>query len=337
MERKDFLKKLTLGSGMLAAPFLKTSARAKNLSRLKPQRIKQGDVAAIISPAGRVVESDDIEQAVQAVKKLGLKPKLGENLGTDWGYLGGRDTQRLNDLHNAFSDPEVKVIFPIRGGFGTSRLLPMLDFDLIRNNPKAFVGFSDNTSLILSMNQFAGLVTFYGPNALFDWTDYTSDNWRKVLMSTKPVDSFPYLSEKKLKRKSIVEGKAKGELLGGNLSLLIQTLGTRWEIDTRDKILFFEDVNESPYEVDRMLTHLWLARKLQVARGFAIGHFTNTGSNGEIDVMEVIRDRFEPLGKPCYVGISTGHVSNILTLPVGINVELDATTGKMSTAEGAVV
>jgi len=339
MDRKSFIEKLTLGSGLLAAPFVHTSPKSapKKPPLLKPPKISKGDVAAIVSPAGSVVSSGDIKEAMMAVQRLGLKPKLGKNLGESWGYLGGRDTQRLNDLHDAFTDPEVKVIFPIRGGFGTSRLLPMLDFELIRNHPKAFVGFSDNTSLVISMNQFARMVTFYGPNALFDWTTYTSQNWRQILMYSRPFGQFPYVTEKKLKRESIVKGKTTGELMGGNLSLIIQTLGTRWEVDTRDKILFFEDVNESPYEIDRMLTHLWLARKLQVAKGFAIGHFTNTGKDTSIDVIDVLRDRFEPLGKPCYVGLSTGHVSNILTLPVGVNVEFDATSGTMRAIESAVI
>lgn len=337
MDRKQFIKRLTASSGLLVAPFVHTSAKSGSSSVLKPSKIRHGDTAAIVSPAGSVVSNDDISEAVKSVKRLGLKPKLGENLGARWGYLGGRDTERLTDLHNAFKDPSVKVIIPIRGGYGTSRLLPMLDFDLIHRHPKVFVGFSDNTSLIVTMNQFAGLVTFYGPNALFDWTPYTEENWRKVLMNSQPAGQLrPPTTEKNDSAKSIVPGKANGRLIGGNLSLLTQTLGTEWEIDTRDKILFFEDVNESAYRIDRMLTHLWLARKLQVARGFAIGHMTNIKKSDELDVMEVIRDRFEPLGKPCYVGVSTGHISNILTLPVGVNVKLDATQGTLNAVESAV-
>lgn len=303
--------------------------------------VRPGDVAAIVSPAGSVVSDDDINEAVEGVRRLGLIPKLGKNLGARWGYLGGRDTQRLQDLHEAFEDPDVKVVFPIRGGYGTSRLLPMIDFDLIRRNPKAFVGFSDNTSLVLSMNQFSGLVTFYGPNALFDWTPYTQENLRRVIMNSNPAGIFPFPDSQPeidlLPPFPIVKGKATGQLIGGNLSLLIQTLGTEWEIDTRGKILFFEDVNESPYRIDRMLTHLWLARKLQVAAGFAIGQITESKSSDTLDVKEVLRDRFEPLGKPCYVGFSTGHISNILTLPLGVDVELDSNRGILRATESAVI
>ena len=341
MDRKRFLKALGFSSGLIAAPWVITESKAKPsrgyANLVKPTRIRRGDVAAIVSPAGSVVSGDDIDEAVRAVKRLGLKPRLGKHLGERWGYLGGRDTQRLRDLHHAFEDPEVKVVFPIRGGYGSSRLLPMLDFELIRRHPKAFVGFSDNTSLIVTMNQFAGLVTFYGPNALSEWTPYTEDNWRKMLMYSRPAGILNPPEKERSQRKSIVGGNVRGQLVGGNLSLLIQTLGTDWEIDTRDKILFFEDVNESAYRIDRMLTHLWLARKLQVARGFAIGHMTNITNNGsQLDVSEVIRDRFEPLGKPCFVGISTGHISNILTLPLGINAELDATYAELKAVESAV-
>lgn len=343
MDRKKFLKNLSLASGLLSAPWIHTSLKTANAesskkrSLVKPPQISPGDTVAIVSPAGSVVSSEDIDQAAVSVKELGLKPKLGEHLGKRWGYLGGRDTQRLEDLHNAFKDPEVKAIIPIRGGYGSSRLLPMLDFELIRRHPKVFVGFSDNTSLIVTINQIARMVTFYGPNALYDWTDYTRQNWQLMLMNSRPAGLLNPPPSETSTHESIVEGNVQGELLGGNLSLLVQTLGTEWEIDTRDKIIFFEDVNESPYRIDRMLTHLWLARKLQVAKGFAIGHLTNMRSNGTgLDVREVIRDRFEPLGKPCYVGVTTGHISNILTLPLGISAKLDATNGTLKAIESAV-
>lgn len=338
MDRKDFIKKLSLSSGLLAAPYLNLNRRMdsyydKGLE--KPKVIRKGDVAAIISPASSVTRDSDIQEAVNAVKNLGLKPKLGKHLGDHWGYLGGRDTQRVDDLHAAFRDPDVSVIFPIRGGYGSARLLPMIDFDLIRKNPKAFVGYSDNTSLIISMFQFSNLVTFYGPNASSDWTPYTKSNWKKVLMKDKPAGTFD--PSKDTHDKTIVKGVARGQLFGGNLSLLLETLGTEWEIDTSGKIIFFEEVHETPYRIDRMLTHLWLARKLQVAAGFAIGHITRVPDDGEgITVADVIRDRFAPLGKPCYVGLSTGHVENILTLPVGVEVELDATNGTLSAVESAV-
>lgn len=349
MDRKSFLRNLTTAAGILAAPAILTSKNrsdsnvSKGVSqRLKPQRIKQGDVAAIISPAGSVVGKDDIQEAINSVKRLGLKPKVGKNLGERWGYLGGRDTARLNDLHNAFKDPEVDMIFPIRGGYGSSRLLPMVDFDLIKKHPKAFVGYSDNTSLIVAMNQFTGLVTFYGPNALSDWTPYTRKSWVDVLMQSQPPGIFESYVERKslddpIPYDRIYGGKVQGQLMGGNLSLLIQTLGTEWEIDTRGKILFFEDVNESPYRIDRMLTHLWLAGKLQDAAGIAVGHITNIKDGNSIDVLDVIRDRFEPLGKPCYVGLSTGHIANILTLPVGVEVQLDADKGLLKAVESAVI
>ncbi len=342
MDRKGFIKRLTATSGLLIAPFVTTDAKSRiPVPFLKPPRVRPGDTAAIVSPAGSVVSKEDVENAVASLHKLGLKTKLGANLGSRWGYLGGRDTERLTDLHEAFLDPEVKVIFPIRGGYGSSRLLPMIDFDLIRRNPKAFVGFSDNTSLIVTMNMFSNMVTFYGPNAHFDWTNYTRENLQKVLMNNTPAGLMEAplgVNGRRASHTTIVPGKATGQLIGGNLSLLIQTLGTEWEIDTRGKILFFEDVNESPYRIDRMLTHLWLARKLQVAAGFAIGQITVTRDRSDdMDLMNVIRDRFEPLGKPCFIGMATGHVSNILTLPLGVQMEVDATAGTLRTVESAVV
>ena len=233
---------------------------------LRPPRVRQGDVAAIVSPAGNLSTNGEVEECRECSSGTGAATTPGSQCrAAGWGYLGGRDTERVNDLHDAFADPEVKVIFPLRGGYGTSRLLPMLDFELITRNPKAFVGFSDNTSLVLSLNAYAGLVTFYGPNAHFDWTNYTRQNLTRVIMNQQPVGLMenPVSGNGRplLAHTTIVPGRAAGPLIGGNLSLIVQTLGTPWEIDTRGKILFFEDVNESPYRIDRMLTHLWLARK----------------------------------------------------------------------------
>lgn len=343
MNRKGFIKKLTLGSGLLLAPFVRTESKVSVSAVMhRPPMIRPGDTAAIVSPAGSLVGDVDIQAAVKSLQELGLKTKLGANVGSKWGYLGGRDSERVSDLHDAFEDPDVKVIFPLRGGYGSSRLLPMVDFDLIRRNPKAFVGFSDNTSLIVSMNMFSNIVTFYGPNAHFDWTAYTRENLTRVLMNRTPAGLLeqPVAANGRAlnRHTTIVPGSARGALMGGNLSLLVQTLGTEWEVDTRGKILFFEDVNESPYRIDRMLTHLWLARKLQVAAGFAIGHITVLRDRrDDLDLMSVIRDRFEPLGKPCFLGVPTGHVSNILTLPLGVEVEMDANRGSLRTTESAVI
>ncbi len=342
MDRKGFLKKtLAVGGALSIGPFVHVEGKSRVSGLLaKPPRVRAGDTAAIVSPAGNVFSKDDLDKALTAVERLGLKPKLGDNMGSRWGYLAGRDTERLQDLHQAFEDPDVKVIFPIRGGYGSSRLLPMLDFELIRRHPKAFIGFSDNTSLVVAMNMFANMVTFYGPNAHFDWTNYTRENLQKMVMESAPAGILPYPNAGTGRRSphtTIVPGRATGPLIGGNLSLLIQTLGTEWEIDTRGKILFFEDVNESPYRIDRMLTHLWLARKLQVAAGFAIGQITVTRDRSDdLDLLSVIRDRFEPLGKPCFIGMATGHVSNILTLPLGVQVEMDASAGQVRTVESAV-
>lgn len=345
MNRKKFLSYLTSSAGLFVAPNILRGASISSVEPIiKPQRVKRGDVAAIVSPAGSVVSDSDIKEAVNSVRKLGLIPKLGKNLGERWGYLGGLDSERIQDFHDAFTDKEVSVIFPIRGGYGTSRLLPMIDFDLIKKHPKAYIGYSDNTSLLLAMNQVSNMVTFHGPNALSDWTPYTRENWKTVLMNASPAGIFERPERRSLDEDPdfvrIYGGKVRGQLVGGNLSLMIQTLGTEWEIDTKDKIIFFEDVNEPLYKIDRMLTHLWLAKKLQSAAGIAIGQITNykeeATNRSRIDLIDVIRDRFEPLGKPCYVGLTTGHISNMLTLPLGIEVELDADLGYLKAIESAV-
>lgn len=341
MQRRGFLKKLTASAGLIMAPAIHTTAKTNLAVPQKPGMLNFGDKVAIVSPAGSVVSHSDIEEAMNSIRSMGLRPVAGENLGARWGYLGGRDSERLTDLHDAFENPEIKAVMPIRGGYGSSRILPMVDFDLIRRNPKAFIGFSDNTSLVLTINQMSNLVTFYGPNAFHDWTHYTRENYRNMLMSDRAVGNLhPPFRNTGLRRpvNTLVHGRARGRLTGGNLSLLVQTLGTEWEIDTRGKILFFEDVNESPYRIDRMLTHLWLARKLQDAAGFAIGDISVIRDRSDdLDLITVLRDRFEPLGKPCYLGFSTGHIPDILTVPLGADVEMDATNGVVRVLEGVVV
>ncbi len=341
MKRRGFLKKMAFSGGLLMAGGAKARDTMPVRIPQKPSVLNFGDRVAIVSPAGSVISDNDIETAITSVRMMGLTPVPGANLGARWGYLGGRDTERVTDLHDAFENPAIKAVMPVRGGYGSSRLLPMVDFDLIARNPKAFIGFSDNTSLILAIYQHSNIITFYGPNAFHDWTHYTRENYRNMLMSTRPAGNLhpPFRrSGARLPITTIVNGSARGRLTGGNLSLMVQTLGTEWEIDTRDKILFFEDVNESPYRIDRMLTHLWLARKLQQAAGFAIGDVSVIRDrNDTLDLMSVLRDRFEPLGKPCFMGFATGHVPDILTIPLGADAEMDATNGIVRVLEGAVV
>jgi muramoyltetrapeptide carboxypeptidase len=276
------------------------------------------------------------------MKWFGLKCKMGANVRKKSGYLGGSVRERLDDLHAMFADPEVSAVFAIRGGYGSSQLLDGIDYGLIQRNPKIFVGYSDITAMHLAIHRKTGLITFHGPTALSSFSDYTVDHFRKALFQTEPLGKLMNPDEGGAIRpkhwiRTIRPGQAAGPLVGGNLTLISTLMGTPYEIDTAGRILFLEDVGEEPYRIDRMLTQLRLAGKLQAAAGIVIGEcrgcepsefqpsFTSTFTLGEI-----VDEFFGKLNVPVLSGLTIGHTADQLTLPVGATATLDADEGSLS-------
>lgn len=228
------------------------------------------------------------------------------------------------------------------------RVLPHLDFNLIRRNPKVFVGFSDITTLLLAFHKFAGLVTFHGPNIRSTFNDYVSDYYLRAVTSSRPLGLLkqpPLPPGEKVDRENRVivlnGGRAGGPLVGGNLSLLVTTLGTPFEIDMAGKILFLEDVGEEPYRIDRMLTHLHLSGALNDVAGIVVGRMHDcepkeAGYVGSLTLEEIFRTRLGTLGKPAIYGLSFGHVRDQVTLPIGVMATLDADARTLTIDEGAV-
>lgn len=324
MNRKDFLTQ-SLGALLLglATPQRVWSSNLMGVTYLSDYKLQAGDRIAVISPAGGVDDERQIEEALKQIQHLGFEAVPGKSLGKKWGYLGGRDSQRVDDLHEAFADKEVKAIIALRGGYGAGRLLPLIDFDLIRNNAKPFIGYSDITALLIAISQQCGMVTFHGPNAMAEWSSYSIQSFHSVL---KAKTGTELKNESNTPLQMLVPGDCSGQLMGGNLSLITQLMGTPWEIDTKNKILFFEETNESAYRIDRMLTQLWLARKLQEASGFIIGQITGaTSTDQTLSWQNVLRDRLIPLGKPTLMNLSAGHIANMMTLPIGAKVYMNAT------------
>lgn len=323
MDRKRFIaSSIGLLGGSVLGLHGKKVPNAASPSMLIPKRPKKGDKVAVISPAAGLHDEAMKRQALSTVKELGFIPVEGKNLGANWGYLGGRDSERVKDLHDAFENPEIKAVIALRGGYGTSRLLPLIDFNLIKKNPKLFIGYSDITSLLMAIQQETGLVTFHGPNAKDQWSRFSLNAFKKVL-NAKPGDILENPPKEALE--TLVRGSAEGLLVGGNLSLISQSMGTPWEINTAGNILFFEEINESAYRIDRMLTQLWLGKKLQRANGFVIGKISGAGAQvGELNWMQVIKDRLAPLGKPILMNLSAGHTTDMITLPFGAKILLDA-------------
>lgn len=327
--------------------FGKNSFAAKKI--VKPKRLSRGDTVGLIAPAG-YVDEEEYKRAVHNLESLGFKVKAGKNVRNRKGFLAGTDKERLEDLHWAFRDTEIKAVWCVRGGYGVTRILPAIDYDLIKKNPKIFIGYSDITALHLAISQNTGLVTFHGPVASSEYSDYTKNHVLNVLL----YPSFPYkieisdynrTNESALYRTvTITKGKARGQLIGGNLSLIGAITGTEFALkNTNGKILFIEDVNEPPYKVDRLLTQLGQTIEMRQLAAVALGIFEDNNSRRRppetpsTSVIDVVRDRLGNLGIPVVYGLSFGHVRDQFTLPVGIEAELDAEKATMTFLESCVI
>jgi len=313
---------------------------------IKPPRLNHGDTIGIVAPASAPIDAKAIDRSVKVLQSLGFKVKLGKHLRKKQGFLAGSDEERLGDLMSMFRDPEVKAILCVRGGYGTARLLPLLDYKVIRANPKIFVGYSDITSLHCAFLKKANLVTFHGPMLHSDFCkkdmpDFTLQSFLNTL--TQPYAAGSICKTYHGKISVLRRGKASGRLLGGNISLLCTTLGTPYQPSFKKKILFLEDLDEAPYRFDRMLTHLLNAGVLQQVAGVAVGLNRNC-----IDpqakkrkqywqtVEDVLKERLAPLKVPVVAGLPCGHVPLNATLPMGVQAELDGTNGDLTILEPAV-
>lgn len=317
-------------------------------SLIKPRELSKGDTVGLITPSS-AISRQAFETALENMAKLGFRVKYSPNMRVRKGFLAGTDQQRAADLHAMFTDDEVQGIFCARGGYGSARLLPYINYDLIRSNPKVFIGYSDITALHFGIFGKTGLVTFHGPVGASEFSDFTSDCFRKVVMKGKGKVEIGQAREDREKAEGqyrlrvISPGKSEGPLVGGNLSLVSSLTGTPFDLDFSGKIVFLEEVGESPYRIDRMITQLLLAGKLQQAAGIALGVCndcdykpTDPDFGDTTSLWETLSDRLAGLGIPVLYGLSFGHVSNNATLPMGINTLLDTEKGSLTLLEEAV-
>lgn len=277
------------------------------------------------------------------LKNQGFHVHLGKTVDQTFGYLAGSDDLRAADINTMFTSPDIDGIFCLRGGYGTMRLLELLDYDKIRANPKVFVGYSDITALHISIRQKTGLVTFHGPMVGSDMgkglTDYTWDYLSRAIMVSAPLGSILNPADS-LPASFIAQGEARGQLTGGNLSLITATLGTPYEIDTREKILCLEEVAEAPYRIDRMLTQLLLAGKLQDTAGIVFDVCANCELELEppdFTVEEVLQDRLGNLQKPVLYHLHFGHTTDKATLPLGVTGVLNSFLNNFEIIEAATI
>jgi muramoyltetrapeptide carboxypeptidase len=335
-------------SSAAAVSGLSGQARAK-LQIVKPRVLRPGETVGIVSPSTQVTDPDRLQLAQRTVEYFGLKPRWGSSVRSHRAQGVATVAERVNDLHEMFRDPDVRGIFCIRGGYGASQLLADLDYDLIRRNPKVFVGYSDITALHLAIHKMTGLVTFHGPVLLSEFTPYTLDCYRRALFESSPLGRLANPPESNKLRpghpwRTIHEGVAQGRLIGGNLTLISTLMGTPYEIETEGRIFFTEDVGEEAYRIDRMLTQLRLAGKLKAAAGIVFGECHDCGPNDykpsfawNMTLGEVLDDRLSGIRRPAFSGLTIGHTADQLTLPIGVMASLDATNGTLTVEESATV
>lgn len=313
---------------------------------VRPPRLRPGQTVALVSPASATFLRQDIDLATEVVEALGFRVRLAPHLADRYGYLAGRDAVRAADLNALFADPEVHGILALRGGWGSARLLPHLDFAKIAAHPKVLLGYSDITALLLPIHARTGLVTFHGPVGASAWTPFSVEHMKKVVVEAEaptlvnPVEEGEGLVSREHRYRTLTPGLARGPLLGGNLTVLSHLLGSPYLPSWDGAILFLEDVDEEIYRVDRMLTHLRLAGVLERIAGFVFGACTSCEPGdgyGSLTLEEVFDDHVRPLGVPAYVGALVGHIDEQFTVPVGAPVEIDAARGSMRLLEPAVL
>lgn len=291
--------------------------------------LKIGSTIGVIAPSGPAKVK--VEKVSRALEKKGYKVKIGISCYLKYkGYLAGEDSVRAKDLEDMFLDKEVDTIICLRGGYGATRILEYIDYNIIRNNPKKFIGFSDITALHIVFNQDCNLPTYHGIMAgnFLEWDNFS---YISLLRALNFEDNLDIINPVGAEIKSINDGEVSGVLVGGNLTLIISSLGTKYEIDTKGKILFIEDVGEYIYRVDRMLNQLYLAGKFNDCSGIIFGDFNNCRKNNEeiVDIYELIEEIAQKTNKPTMYNLKSGHCIPMVTLPLGYDCIMDATNKKI--------
>ncbi len=310
---------------------------------IKPSRLFAGATIGLVSPGGVISRESDIEEVEQTLRELGLRTVRGRHVLERWGYLAGQDEHRAADLNRMFAARDVDAVLPLRGGWGCNRILPYLDYESIRENPKILMGFSDITSLLIALYARCNLITFHGPVGISTWNDFTVEYARRVLYDGEQVEMRnpshvgprgPIMRDRV---RTIRSGTARGRLIGGNLSVIASMLGSSYLPDWNRHILFLEDTEEDVYRIDRMLTQLSMAGILRRLSGIVFGKCTDCDADEpSLTLGQVLHDHFHPLGIPAFYGAMIGHISDKFTVPLGVEAEIDAASGTIQLLEPAV-
>lgn len=322
MKRREFHKTIIAGAAV-----------SKAIPLVTAKKLKRGDRVGLIAPASKI-DKAKLNKAIANLESIGLEAVYDWDILSTKGYLAGDDQHRVNQIHDMYSDQSLAAIWCVRGGYGATRLLDKLDFDLIRRNPKPLLGYSDVTALLNTIYQKTKSPCFHAPVASSTFSEYTVQQLQPIWGLKKPLEVQASVNNQKKEAPayqyySIVEGTATGQLAGGNLSLIVSLIGTAHEIETEGKIVFIEDIGEHCYRIDRMLTQLLSSGFFDGVKGIILGIFEDCTPEreGTQSLQEVLVDRLLPLGIPTAYGYSFGHIRDQMTLPVGSTVTINTLNG----------
>lgn len=287
---------------------------------ITPPPLRQGDTVALVAPASKVKKSE-VDTCIENFEAKGFQVKASDHLCDKWGNFAGTDEHRAASIMEAFKDESVKAIWCMRGGYGSTRLLGKLDYEIIRSHPKALIGMSDITALHLALNQKARLVSYLGPN----FRALSDQSTEHPALATLQRGKEPLVFKGE---EALVSGKGVGLLTGGNLSTIASTMGTPWQIETNKKIFLLEDINEKSYRIDRYLNQLKQAKLLDGLAGLILASFINCDSQqeGDFTLDDIFEDYFGKAPYPVLKGFPSGHIEAQVTLPLGRQAELDTYT-----------
>lgn len=337
MDRRNFI-----GALLAAAPGAKhaaaSSASAADAALIRPPLLSKGDKVGVIAPSSPITDPEDYARIEPTVRSFGLEPVVAPHVHRRALEFKASIQDRLDDLHALFADRSIKAVFSARGGYGASELLPHIDYGLIRRNPKIFVGYSDATALHCAFRNMAGLMTYHGPMPVASkLTPFTRAWFEKAAFAPGALGTLGRPEEPNPLRpayplRTLSPGVATAPVVGGNLSILVSLFGTPYEIDTRGKILFIEDIDEEAYRIGRMLTQLKLAGKLDGAAGVLVGRCKDVGPRdfkpstvSPYSFADTLDQTLADLPIPVLYGMALGHTDDQLTLPLGATARLDAT------------
>lgn len=345
MKRKHFLKAAGITAAMSMLPFKKSIPLYFPPEKLKPERLKPGDTIGLITP-GSYITGEELSISIKNLNGLGFNVVYNNSILSKNGYFSGTDKQRAAEVDQMFQRADINGIICARGGYGCARILPLLNYNIIKMNPKVFMGFSDVTALLYGIYKQTGLICFHGPVGISTYSDFSTEYFRNTLM--EPEDNLvlknavPEGDDDEYKPYTIKDGVGRGELVGGNLSVVVSLIGTQYDIIIRNKIIFLEEMEEEPYRIDRMLTQMKMAGKFDGAAGVALGVFKDckptekSSFDSSFTLKEVLNDRLGDLNIPVVYGMSFGHIKDKFILPFGITAELDSSNQTITLIETVV-